>query len=628
MMFLMSSRFSRLAAAALTLAATLPLLHSTTRANVYATNIKINGGTNDVSLVTGVPVSISYILNEPASLGVKLSVASGANTLRTINFAPGDAGTSNGVNTVSWDGLDDHGNALPQANYALSVTAASSGYTNLNWTLISQDGSDNAVSEAYGIAVNRNPASPYYGRIYVANSLGIPYPAGILKLNADGSPADEGGFSTGGYPWYGDGFSPWRVEVSDDDYVYVSDRDDGLILRWDATLTTNSQTMVLRPDNTNSNALSLTGFTITGSGTNAQLLMADSKAQDNGGILAWKLNASGVCASNDLGTTIVASGGGLSLDVAPFDVAADPQGNLYTCQAIATGIDPSARLLRFPAPGTAGSIPLTNSDWAVGSGDPTYANASGVAIDSSGQFVAVAFTGPTVGLGGTRIFAATNGALVSEIDLGIPINGEVNHTDVDCAWDAVGNVYVIDNYVFRWRVFSPPGTNQATTVALAKIVVGPTEPEITSLQYSNNQVVLTFIGGAGDSTNSFAVAAASVVEGPYTNVAAIISALPSPGMFQAVVLQPSPATRFFRILRLAPAPAPEIISIGVTGGLVTLNFLGQTNDPPTAYTVLSAPAVSGSYSAVADASITAVGPGVYHCTLATNGPTRFYRIQR
>ena len=54
--------------------------------------------------------------------------------------------------------------------------------------------------------------SPYYGD-YV----------GIQKLNADGSYADEGGFSTAALPGAAAYYAPWKIRVSDDDYVYVED---------------------------------------------------------------------------------------------------------------------------------------------------------------------------------------------------------------------------------------------------------------------------------------------------------------------------------------------------------------------------------------------------------------------
>ena len=83
------------------------------------------------------------------------------------------------------------------------------------------------VFEPSGIAVNKNTNSPYYGRVFVGNAP-PDSGAGICKFNADGSPADEGGFSQG-YPWPGGGYapgylySPWKIAVAEDDTVYIND---------------------------------------------------------------------------------------------------------------------------------------------------------------------------------------------------------------------------------------------------------------------------------------------------------------------------------------------------------------------------------------------------------------------
>src|ERR1039457_883466 len=212
-------------ALALALAAFAP----SARANVYATNIKLNGGVTNLSIQPGTNVSISYILNEPASAGVTVKVLSGATPVRTISIASGP-GTARGTNTVVWDGKDNSGNNVAVGNYSVSITAASTGYS--GWTITSVDNNaGNYVWEARGIAVDRNPTSPYYGRVFVGNSYDnstngtSPYfgdYVGFQKLNADGSYADEGGLSTNAV-WRGSYFSPWKIRVSDDDKVYVMD---------------------------------------------------------------------------------------------------------------------------------------------------------------------------------------------------------------------------------------------------------------------------------------------------------------------------------------------------------------------------------------------------------------------
>src|SRR4051794_14904907 len=65
-------------------------------ANVYATHILLNGGTTNVSLPPSGNLTISYILNEPATLGVAIDVKSGTNTARTLTFTNGIQGALQG----------------------------------------------------------------------------------------------------------------------------------------------------------------------------------------------------------------------------------------------------------------------------------------------------------------------------------------------------------------------------------------------------------------------------------------------------------------------------------------------------------------------------------------------------
>src|SRR3974390_770172 len=139
-------------------------------------NTIIGGGGPPPPLPLGIPsarratsVSISYILNEPASAGVTVKVLSGSNTVRTISIAAGSAGAKRGTNTVVWDGKNDSNAAVPTGNYKVSITTASTGYR--GWTITSDDSNyGNYVWEARGIAVNRDTNSPYYGRVFVGNS--------------------------------------------------------------------------------------------------------------------------------------------------------------------------------------------------------------------------------------------------------------------------------------------------------------------------------------------------------------------------------------------------------------------------------------------------------------------------
>ena len=185
------------------------------KANIYATNIKLNDNPTNAVMDFQEGLTISYILNEDAALGVTVQILNGTNILRTLSFPGSTNGTENpgsevGLNLVTWDGRDNYSNIVAPGTYSVSVTA---GTSHTNWAQISNDGNTNVnVWSGNGIAVDKNPASPYYGRIFVANSLAGPssvtspaYRLGVSKFNADGSEADEGAFNN-------DTFAPWASQ--------------------------------------------------------------------------------------------------------------------------------------------------------------------------------------------------------------------------------------------------------------------------------------------------------------------------------------------------------------------------------------------------------------------------------
>jgi hypothetical protein len=534
------------------------------QANVYASNVQLNGGATNLTVPPGTAVTVSYILNEPASLGVTLNVESGTTVIRTLRLAAGNPGTLAGSNSIEWDGLDSSSNQVPTGTYSFTITAHSSGYA--AWTQITDDNNPaNSFGDAHGIAVDRNTNSPYYGRVFLANSFfgGRPgaatYDVGILAFNADGSTTDPNMPEPSGYTWSGEsgnGVSPWKVKVSGDDFVYASETvNGGLVYRWDPTVSSNTFLPVLRSDNRPGQA-SLSGPWIFGTGTNLQIWMCDTNPSSpsiSRGVLRWIPTATGDCATNDTGQPVIAIGG--SLTVAPSDVATDPAGNIYICQYTSAPSDPIQRVFRFPAydPSTNGNTPELTADWAIGAGDDTYGAAGGIAVDPTGTYVAVAFVGTAPGgditNGNTKIFYATNGALVTNLDLGIEISGYSIHQDTDCAWDAVGNLYYIDDWYGSWRAISPPGTNQSTTLAPATVQVGtPVRPLFTQIVVTNGTVTLNFTGGPTDSAGSFTLQSASAPSGPYTNAAGAHITQIGTGVFQATVPLNGPI-QYYRLQR-------------------------------------------------------------------------------
>jgi hypothetical protein len=440
------------------------------RANVYATNIKLNGSTNNAAVSTNnAAVRISYILNEPATAGVTVRILSNGVPLWTTNLAGGTAGAMAGSNSLTWDGTDQKGAGIAPGIYRVSITAAATGYA--AWTNITDDSAIFSVPDPISIAVNRNTNSPYYGRVFVGND--TPYydnNAGIFKFNADGSPADEGGFSQS-YPWYNNPdyfYSPWKIAVADDDTVYISDwKDDGPVLAFDEVISTNYLT-VLGSGNYSYSGQLLSGPCVVGGGPGTRIWMSDVNWSGGSvGVVQWGLAAGGVLAPTDTGTVVV----GISpsgVNVCPWDMSVDAGGNIYVIQCLDGVLYPDEyysmnRLFCFP-PHPGNGPPDLNPTWSLNSTNHSLENAVDIAVDPTGLLLAVAVSGYNNGEG---ILALTNGA----VNLYYASNGApvarlgTNDEFWGVAWDNVGNLYATDLTHSVWRAYSPPGANQAATTA-------------------------------------------------------------------------------------------------------------------------------------------------------------------
>ena len=210
-----------------------------------------------------------------------------------------------------------------------------------------------------------------------------------------------------------------------------------------------------------------------------------------------------------------------------------------------TGGDPEHRVMRFaPYEST-----LTNSDWRIGAGDDNMGGAAGIAVNPTATHVAVAFAGIGSGFGrvggGVRIFNAANGAGVQTLTPA-PFH---DHTDV--AWDNVGNLYLCDNWDSLWRVYSPPGANTNTTVALQVLEVAP--PPLTAyLQaagYTNGQFQFTLCGR----TNvDYVIVASNVLTSLQTWTPVLTNNDSSP--IRLISVNGPPDRRFFSAYTLSLAP--------------------------------------------------------------------------
>jgi hypothetical protein len=192
------------------------------------------GATPYASGVTNEAGTVSFVLNEPAD-NVKIVFNGPSSTL--------DLGAlSRGAHAFAHSGA---------TSFQIEVTKSAPPV----WTRISDDDT-NALLQFFApicISVNRNPASPHFGRIYVLEDGGQVGGSrltteGIFVLNADITDAfSQGDFGLqAGLDAYGiwagtggsDRYDPFQIKVGDDDFVYISDANDprGGILRTDPTV--------------------------------------------------------------------------------------------------------------------------------------------------------------------------------------------------------------------------------------------------------------------------------------------------------------------------------------------------------------------------------------------------------
>src|ERR1700722_1800141 len=401
------------------------------RANVFASNIKLNGGLSSITNSNASPVIVSYILNEPATLGTTINILSGGTTVDSINVVAGNPGTLKGTNAVVWGATNSGGSTVGGGIYSVSITAVASGYT--NWTQITTDtNAANFVIWPAGIAVDCNTKSLYYGRIMVANSgpslrTSPGQTNGIIKLNADGSYADEGQRNAG-YAFAFDGILgdiPRRGRIGADDRFYFDDwSDSGVVVAVDMLMTTNQVIIDSANFTQSDNQGTWPDFDVTDVGTtNARVYLTDANFPTQG-LWSWPITNNGAADPVDDGAQVVRPDNNNTLGTimprsAVFGLMLDENKDIFLGATLVTTGSPLPRatcVTNWPS-GTNHPLYTNNILWQVGQTNDAFLGLTDMAIDSrvNPHFVACPLSqvpggGPTTG--GLLILNAATGALV------------------------------------------------------------------------------------------------------------------------------------------------------------------------------------------------------------------------
>jgi len=294
-----------------------------------------------------------------------------------------------------------------------------------------------------GVAINKNPASPKFGTVYISNAkagttaAGRTSQDGIYVLLADGSDA---GFATGGVDWAAAGdFAPFKSTIGPDDRLYVADFSRDLAFEFNDDLSVATQ-LIDASNKTSGQYVESLYVTGTQAGGDRKIYLVDSNyysgAPGRKGLIKYTLGAQATATSGDLGVQYI---GPNYFGFYPRDVARDAQGNWYMNQYRANPTQ-AAAITKF----LDGPPPINTAAWETPKAEP-YSYAYGIDVSDTDGVVAYAKWSN----GFVYIFALADGAFVGGFDAGSRAR--------ELAFDIAGNIVTVDNLTEYARFWTPGG---------------------------------------------------------------------------------------------------------------------------------------------------------------------------
>lgn len=447
-------------------------------ANPYASQLKAPAKTG-----VGNDVTISYFLNQEAG-SVEVNIYNNTPALvRTLDVTEAVAsarpGTATGANSVVWDTADESGTDLPAGAYTYEIVAADTiGFA--TWTQLSGDEPHNTTYSPRGVDINKNPASPYFGRVYIANRTagtstnpgGFPMFKGVYMYNPDLT------FAEGTTNGYADGNAAWAsvwsaylyaLEVGDDDNVYVGDwgSTDPTLVQGDPEF--NSAFGLLNYSQ-GSKCQYIMALDVEGTGANRVLYTIDDTYDLNsadwlyGNWHVWMYEV-GNASSVYTGDAIKIIDNGPEIYVAPMitcqslDVVGDM---VYAGDRRASG-GPIAYAFDVSSSKLTDGTPY-NLIWSGQPSDATYSYAAIGDINAEETLLCYGMASGKVG-----ILDVVDGAVVDAFQH--PVDNSASSQIRGAAWDPAGNIVTVSAYNEWIRLWSPPGTNSYTTPGPAPITI-------------------------------------------------------------------------------------------------------------------------------------------------------------
>jgi hypothetical protein len=312
-------------------------------------------------------------------------------------------------------------------------------YESSGWNQYIPDSFDRNFYTPIGVSIDKNPLSPNFGKVFVSNATsattaaGRNTPEGIYVLRADGVAA---GFGTGGVTWGGT-LGPGKSTIGPDGHLYVADLSMDLCYEMSSDLQSATQLIDASNKTANQyvNSIIVEGTQAAG---NRKIYLANGYyVNARTGLISYDLGANAKATTGDTGTQVI--GQSAWSGFYPYDVARDSKGDWYMNTYRATA-GQAPVIIKFNG---AGTLPLDDDKIWEASNQYTYPY--GIDINENAGLVAYAHYNN----GYVYFFDMATGAFKESFDAGT--RGR------ELAFDAAGNLVVVDSTVERARFWSPGG---------------------------------------------------------------------------------------------------------------------------------------------------------------------------
>jgi hypothetical protein len=430
--------------------------------------------------LTNESTSISFRLNESAD-GVKVISAGG-----TITNDLGALAAGFHTFPLSVTGpFEVHVFKVSQPGFTSPVAPNRAGVLQ-----ISTDTNLVRFNNPRGLVVNSDPASPYFGRVYVANMsvtnsppFARPVGDGIYVLNSDLSDALGQGDTalTGGLDFTQSTSSPFRLAVGRDGNLYISDWSDatGSVYVTDPDVSAASGQNVLGglaggpfPVTVDRIHGSIGGLWVDGSLATGDLTVyaVDEDLQSDPATTSptqrqslWRHDIGSTLPGPFVMPTRVAPHANtflMTVGNQVMDLDRSTNGNFFVSNYRSTGNEANVWMVDTNSGAVAWSSLVESRALAGSSTAPDFLRAAGgIAVSPVGDYLAVM----NIETNGITIVPLTNGVPDLTNRLVFQGMGTTTAQGREVAFDAAGNLYAVSSGAGLLRVFSPGGTSTTIT---------------------------------------------------------------------------------------------------------------------------------------------------------------------